>query len=211
MSAEIDYIRVDNYQRSKKKKSRKKSKSVRTLIAILLFLLLAATVVFFIIAGNNDRIDVTDGADSAYVPLEEASGETETTAPTPLPTPAPTPAPTPIPTPAPTPINNNPSTGTVLLRKYSDEACTVSIKNNLDKDCCVVITHVKSETDAVVVFVRSGEECDVKTPNGTYKFTAKAGDVYLSTDSYFGSDTETIDLGEASLPWGETHSISING
>ncbi|MDO5446007.1 MAG: hypothetical protein Q4F31_10360 [Eubacteriales bacterium] len=211
MSTDIDYIKVDNYQKSKKKKSRKKSKAARTLIAILLFLLLAATVVFFIIAGNKDTIDITDGADSAFVPVTEASGEPGGASPAPTPTPIPTPTPTPIPTPAPTPMNNNPATGTVLLRKFSDEACTVSIKNNLDKDCCVVITHVKSETDAVVVFVRAGEECEVKTPNGTYRLTAKAGDVYLSTDSYFGSDTETIELAEVPLPWGETYSVSVNG
>lgn len=211
MSGEIDFIRVENFQKDKKKKNRKKSKSVRTILAVLLLLFLVATVVFFIIAGNKDKIAVTEGADHAYVPSAEASGEPVSTDPLPIATPAPTPAPTPIPTPAPTPVNNNPATGSVLLRKYSDEVCTVSIKNNLEKDCCVVITHVKSGTDAVVVFVRAGEECEVKTPNGTYRIAAKAGDVYLSTDSYFGSETETFDLGEVSLPWGETYSLSVNG
>ena len=211
----LDYIRVENYHKSSKKKHRRARRTAWTALIILLFLLLVATVFFFIIAGRNSDVAITEGAESAYVPVtsdEKETGETEdqTVPATPEPTPIPTPEPTPEPTPTPKPVNNNPTNGMVLVRKFSDQVCKVNITNELEKDCCVVMNHVKTEMDAIIVFVRAGESCQVSTPNGTYAFTAKVGDNYLTTDSYFGSETETIDLGTASIPWGETYNITVS-
>lgn len=212
MNGELEHIRVNNYSSAKKRK-RKKRKTAGAAGVILIFFLFVATIVLFFIFGKNSEVDITEGADSAYVPSAEKtpSPEEENEHLEAILTPAPVATPIPTPTPTPVPVNNNPANGTVLLRKYSDQACRLTVSNALTTDCCIVAEHLKSETDALIAFVRAGETCDFMIPNGTYNFVAKTGKDYLSTESFFGSETRTIPLAESVvLPWGESYSVSVS-
>ena len=211
----------ENHAKTKQRK--KVSKWSERIFLLVVFLLLLGLTIKYAAAA----VKVKGGTDSVFTDtaaqtnpfgnpdeIKEVSGEGEQVfAPdlkiyTGEPTPEPTVEPTPVPTPE--RLNPVPESGTVFSRRFADQCCTLRAINNMTSDCCVVMIQEETNVTALKFFLRAGEQADILTPNGTYRFLCETGDTWISDDKYFGTRTEefTVTTG-MSLPWGAKDTLTV--
>ena len=207
----------------KEKHSKKASKPFRTVFLLIIFLTLLVftgkyTVAAFKInrrqdAVITDRTDLTNPFEGYSKAPESAGAQSQVFSPEPMTLYAEATAePSVEATPAPTPkrINPVPDSGTVFGRRFADQCCTVRAINALETDCCVVMIQKKTDVTALSFFLKAGEQADVLTPNGDYRFVVETGDTWISDDKFFGTRTEEFALEtELSLPWGSTDVLTV--
>ena len=107
------------------------------------------------------------------------------------------PAATPRPTVTPPPVeiddkseySQNPESGTVIYKKYADNAVRVLIDNASSQDMYVKMRD-KNAATVLEFYIRGNDTVPVYVPVGTYEFVFALGKNWIDTDQYFGENTK---------------------
>ena len=118
-------------------------------------------------------------SNSVVVPTEETG----------ISTPRPTVTPPPVEINEKTEYNQNPESGTVIYKKYADNAVRLLIDNASSQDMYVKMRD-KNAVTVLEFYIRGNDTVPVYVPVGTYEFVFALGKNWIDTDQYFGENTK---------------------